>query len=103
MNSIQNEDQITQAINDEDLKGDIIKDDGANINVLVGSQDQGANTTGVQVIEHEESAFVGMSRWQAMKVFWKPTLYCYMCAFSVVMNGYQDSVCLIPIVISHIV
>ncbi|WWC88371.1 uncharacterized protein L201_003282 [Kwoniella dendrophila CBS 6074] len=85
-------DSAIEQVRDEDLKGDMIKDDGANINVLAdGGNVDNFNTTGVHIIEHEKSAFVGMSRWQAIKVFWKPTLFCYMCAFSVVMNGYQDS------------
>ncbi|WRT68794.1 uncharacterized protein IL334_005774 [Kwoniella shivajii] len=74
---------------EDDVKGDVIKDDG--INVLINGQQQDDAHNRINVIEHEESAFVGMSRLQALKVFWRPTLYCYMCAFSVVMNGYQDS------------
>ncbi|WVQ63618.1 uncharacterized protein L199_001771 [Kwoniella botswanensis] len=82
-------DQVAIAPPEVDFEGDVTKDDG--INVLVNDQPQDGMTDRINVIEHEESTFVGMSRMQALKIFWRPTLYCYMCAFSVVMNGYQDS------------
>ncbi|WVW79665.1 hypothetical protein I302_101634 [Kwoniella bestiolae CBS 10118] len=81
--------EIPVAQTEADTKGDVVKDDG--INVLINDQQQDGYNNRINVIEHEESAFVGMSRMQALRVFWRPTLFCYMCAFSVVMNGYQDS------------
>lgn len=38
-----------------------------------------------------ESAYVGLTRWQALRKFWKATLFCLITTFGVVMDGYQTS------------
>jgi hypothetical protein len=34
-----------------------------------------------------ETAFVGMTKLQAIRKFWRPSMFCYFCAFGVMMDG----------------
>ena len=38
-----------------------------------------------------DATFAGLSKWQAMRKFWRPCMYCCMTIFGVVMDGYQGS------------
>jgi len=39
-----------------------------------------------------ETAFVGMSKWQAMRKFWRASLFCFMAAFAALLDGFQFSI-----------
>jgi hypothetical protein len=38
-----------------------------------------------------ETAFVGMTKLQAIRKFWRPSMFCYFCAFGVMMDGSVQS------------
>jgi hypothetical protein len=44
-----------------------------------------------QFTEVHESAFIGLTRFEALKIFWKSTVFCLITTFGVVMDGYQTS------------
>jgi hypothetical protein len=35
----------------------------------------------------KETAFVGMGKLQTIRKFWRPSMFCYFCAFGVMMDG----------------
>jgi hypothetical protein len=39
-----------------------------------------------------ETAFVGIGKLQTIKKFWRASMFCYFCAFGVMMDGSVDSV-----------
>lgn len=41
--------------------------------------------------EVHETAFVNLSKWQVVKKFWRATIFCYMCTFGIIMDGFQAS------------
>ena len=52
---------------------------------------EGDGDDGITKEERMETAYVGLTKWQAMRKFWKACLFAYLCAFGVVMDGWENS------------
>lgn len=53
---------------------------------FVGNDDPDAEKTR-DTVAGNETAFVGLTKWQAIKRFWRAAMFCYFCSFGVMMDG----------------
>jgi hypothetical protein len=67
-----------------------IKDE-RDVTEHVEKTDIEAAAEAVKASNVHETAYVGLSKLQALRKFWRASLFCYICAFGVMMDGYQNA------------
>lgn len=61
--------------------------DLARVDSIGGAAFLDNNDEKTRDIAAAETAFVGMTKLQAIRKFWRPSMFCYFCAFGVMMDG----------------